>query len=123
MLTAEFTILGIPCLGLKWRPGIQEPRGFFLPDCDGQSGKDRYWNAIVANSGQESACGWCNDRWGLSWQITRRALTDEGVRPETVRQKHASEAMMTMKKIDIASIEAARRGWRDRKSTRLNSSH
>jgi len=109
VLTVEFTILGIPCLGLKWRPGIQEPRGFFLPDCDGQSGKDRYWNAIVANSGQESACGWCNDRWGLSWQITRRALTEARAAGDC-EAKHASEAMMTMKKIDIASIEAARRG-------------
>jgi len=110
VLTVEFTVLGTPCLGLNGGPAFTHSEAFsFQVATDDQEETDRYWDAIVGNGGQESACGWCKDRWGISWQITPRALTgalaaggDEG--------KRAFAAMMTMKKIDIAAIEAARRG-------------
>ena len=109
-LTVEFTVLGIPCLGLNGGPAFKHSQAFsFQVATDSQEETDRYWSAIVGNGGEEDMCGWCRDRWGISWQITPRALMDafdgggEGGR-------RAFAAMMTMKKIDIAAIQAARRG-------------
>ena len=110
VLTVEFTVLGIPCPRSQRRPAVQAHRSLFLPDRDGQSGRDGpLLDAIVGNGGKESQCGWCKDRWGLSWQITPRALT-EAMAAGGAEAKRAFEAMMPMKKIDIAAIEAARRG-------------
>lgn len=110
MLTVEFTVLGIPCLGLNGGPGVSHSWAFsFQVATDTQEETDRYWNAIVGNGGEESECGWCKDRWGLFWQITPRALS-EAMAAGGAEAKRAFEAMMTMKKIDIAKIEAARRG-------------
>ncbi len=110
VLTVEFTVLGIPCLGLNGGPMYRHTEAFsFQIATDNQEETDRYWNAIVGNGGTESQCGWCKDRWGLSWQITPRALTD-ALAAGGSEAKRAFEAMMTMKKIDIAAIEAARRG-------------
>ena len=110
VLTVEFTVLGIPCLGLNGGPEFKHSEAFsFQIATDNQEETDRYWNAIVGNGGKESQCGWCKDRWGLSWQITPRALT-EAVAAGGGEAKRAFEAMMPMKKIDIATIEAARRG-------------
>ena len=110
VLTVEFTVLGIPCLGLNGGPHVQAQRGVFLPDRDRQSGRDRpLLERDRRNGGQESECGWCKDRWGLSWQITPRALTD-ALAAGGEEAKRAFAAMMPMKKIDIATIEAARRG-------------
>ena len=110
VLTVEFTVLGIPCLGLNGGPQFKHSEAFsFQIATDTQEETDRYWNAIVGNGGQESECGWCKDRWGLSWQITPRALTD-ALAAGGAEAKRAFDAMMTMKKIDIATIEAARRG-------------
>jgi predicted 3-demethylubiquinone-9 3-methyltransferase (glyoxalase superfamily) len=110
VLTVEFTVLGIPCLGLNGGPAFRHTEAFsFQIATDNQDETDRYWNAIVGNGGTESQCGWCKDRWGLSWQITPRALTD-ALAAGGSEAKRAFEAMMTMKKIDIAAIEAARRG-------------
>jgi len=110
VLTVEFTVLGIPCLGLNGGPTFKHSEAFsFQVATDNQEETDRYWNAIVGNGGQESACGWCKDRWGLSWQITPRALTD-AIDAGGAEAKRAFEAMMTMRKIDIPTIEAARRG-------------
>ena len=109
-LTVEFTVLGIPCLGLNGGPEFKHSEAFsFQIATDTQEETDRYWNAIVNNGGAESECGWCKDRWGLSWQITPRTLT-EAFTAGGNEAKRAFEAMMTMKKIDIAAIEAARRG-------------
>ena len=109
-LTVEFTVVGIPCLGLNGGPAFQHNEAFsFQIATDDQEETDRYWNAIVNNCCQESACGWCKDRWGLSWQITPRALTD-ALAAGGSEAKRAFEAMMTMKKVDVAAIEAARRG-------------
>src|SRR6187399_2165658 len=109
VLTVEFTVLGVPCLGLNGGPTFRHSEAFsFQVATDNQEETDRYWNAIVGNGGQESACGWCKDRWGLSWQITPRALT-EALAAGGGEAKRAFEAMMPMKKIDIATIEAARR--------------
>ena len=109
-LTVEFTVLGIACLGLNGGPAFQHSEAFsFQVATDTQEETDRYWNAIVGNGGQESACGWCKDRWGLSWQITPRALT-LAMAAGGAEAKRAIEAMMEMNKIDIAKIEAARRG-------------
>jgi len=111
VLTVEFTVLGIPCLGLNGGPTFKHSEAFsFQVATDNQEETDRYWNAIVGNGGQESACGWCKDRWGLSWQITPRALTAAYTDPDRTAAKRAFDAMMTMRKIDIATIEAARRG-------------
>ncbi|KAF1710081.1 hypothetical protein CSC70_10280 [Pseudoxanthomonas kalamensis DSM 18571] len=111
VLTVEFTVLGIPCLGLNGGPVFRHSEAFsFQVTTDDQAETDRYWNAIVGNGGQESACGWCKDKWGLSWQITPRALTEAIADPDPAAAKRAFEAMMTMGKIDIATIEAARRG-------------
>ena len=110
VLTVEFTVAGIPCLGLNAGPAFPHTEAFsFQIATDTQEETDRYWNAIVSNGGAESACGWCKDRWGLSWQITPRALTD-ALAAGGVEAKRAFQAMMTMQKIDIAAIEAARRG-------------
>ena len=110
VLTVEFTVLGIPCLGLNGGPAFRHTEAFsFQIATENQEETDRYWNAIVGNGGTESACGWCKDRWGLSWQITPRALTD-ALAAGGGEAKRAFEAMMSMKKIDIAAIEAARRG-------------
>ena len=110
-LTVEFTVLGIPCLGLNGGPVFQHNESFsFQVATDDQEETDRYWNAIVGNGGQESACGWCKDRWGVSWQITPIALSQAITDPDPAAAKRAFDAMMTMRKIDIATIEAARRG-------------
>jgi len=110
VLTVEFTVLGIPCLGLNGGPTFKPTEAFsFQVATDDQAETDRYWNAIVGNGGQESACGWCKDRWGVSWQITPRALTD-ALAAGGAEAKRAFEAMMTMRKIDVAAIEKARRG-------------
>jgi predicted 3-demethylubiquinone-9 3-methyltransferase (glyoxalase superfamily) len=110
VLTVEFTVLGIPCLGLNGGPTFKHSEAFsFQIATDDQEETDRYWNAIVNNGGEESACGWCKDRWGLSWQITPRVLTD-ALAAGGDEARRVFEAMMPMKKIDVATIEAARRG-------------
>src|ERR1700745_2038851 len=110
VLTVEFTVLGIPCLGLNGGPAFKHSEAFsFQGATDDKAETDRYWNAIVGNGGQESACGWCKDRWGLSWQITPRALM-AALAAGGAEAKRAFEAMMSMKKIDVSIIEAARRG-------------
>ena len=110
VLTVEFTVLGIPCLGLNGGPEFQHSEAFsFQVATDNQEETDRYWNAIVGNGRKESACGWCKDRWGLSWQITPRVLTDAMATGGAVA-KRAFDAMMDMGKIDVAKIEAAARG-------------
>ena len=111
VLTVEFTVLGVRCLGLNGGPIFKHNEAFsFQVATADQAETDRYWNAIVGNGGEESACGWCKDRWGLSWQITPVALTEAFTDPDRAAAKRAFDAMMTMKKIDIAAIEAARRG-------------
>ncbi|MET0290380.1 MAG: VOC family protein [Pseudoxanthomonas sp.] len=111
VLTVEFTVLGIPCLGLNGGPTFKHSEAFsFQVATDDQEETDRLWNAIVGHGGQESACGWCKDRWGLSWQITPRVLSEAIADKDPAVAKRAFEAMMTMTKIDIAAIEAARRG-------------
>ncbi|MCB1605983.1 MAG: VOC family protein [Xanthomonadales bacterium] len=111
VLTVEFSVLGIPCLGLNGGPTFKHTEAFsFQVATADQAETDRYWDAIVGNGGQESACGWCKDRWGLSWQITPIALTQAITDPDPAAAKRAFEAMMTMTRIDIAAIEAARRG-------------
>jgi len=109
-LTVEFTVVGIPCIGLNGGPAFKQSEAFsFQIATDTQEETDRYWNAIVNNGGKESECGWCKDRWGLNWQITPRVLTD-AMSAGGDEAKRAFAAMMTMKKIDIATIEKARRG-------------
>jgi predicted 3-demethylubiquinone-9 3-methyltransferase (glyoxalase superfamily) len=111
VLTVEFTVVGIPCLGLNGGPQFKHNEAFsFQIATDDQAETDRLWNAIVGNGGQENACGWCKDKWGLNWQITPRALTAAITDPDRAAAKRAFDAMMTMKKIDIAKIEAARQG-------------
>ena len=110
VLTVDFTVLGIPCLGLNGGPQFKQSEAFsFQVATDDQEETDRYWNAIVDHGGQESACGWCKDRWGLSWQITPRTLS-EALAAGGAEAKRAFLAMMTMRKIDVATIAAARRG-------------
>ncbi|WP_417309670.1 VOC family protein [Devosia sp.] len=110
VLTVEFTVLGIPCLGLNGGPERPHSEAFsFQVATDDQEETDRYWNAIVGNGGAESQCGWCRDRWGVSWQITPRTLT-EAMSAGGNEAKRAFEAMMQMRKIDVAAIDAARRG-------------
>ena len=110
VLTVDFTVAGIPCMGLNGGDMFQHSEAFsFQIATDDQAETDRYWNAIVGNGGQESACGWCKDKWGISWQITPRALT-AAMAAGGAEAKRAFEAMMEMGKIDIAKIEAARRG-------------
>ena len=111
VLTVEFTVLGMPFLGLNGGPQFKFDEAVsFQVYTDSQEETDRYWNAIVGNGGQESQCGWCKDRFGLSWQITPRALMDAMADPDRAAAKRAMEAMMTMRKIDIAAIERARAG-------------
>ena len=111
VLTVLFTVAGIPCLGLNGGPVFKHSEAFsFQIATDDQAETDRLWNAIVGNGGQESECGWCKDKWGLSWQITPRALTDALANPDPQVGRRAFEAMMTMRKIDVAKIEAAVRG-------------
>jgi predicted 3-demethylubiquinone-9 3-methyltransferase (glyoxalase superfamily) len=110
VLTVDFTVAGIPCIGLNGGPAFKHSEAFsFQIATDDQAETDRYWNAIVGNGGQESACGWCKDRWGLSWQICPRVLT-EAMAAGGAEAGRAFKAMMSMKKIDVAKIEAARRG-------------
>ena len=110
VLTVEFTVAGVACLGLNGGPAFTQTEAFsFQIATDDQAETDRYWNAIVGNGGQESACGWCKDRWGVSWQITPRVLT-EAIAAGGEPARRAFDAMMTMRKIDVAAIEAARRG-------------
>ena len=107
VLTVEFTVMGIPCIGLNGGPRFKHSEAFsFQIATDDQAETDRYWNAIVGNGGAESQCGWCKDKWGLNWQITPRVLTNAMAAGGNVA-KRAFEAMMTMHKIDVAAIEAA----------------
>lgn len=111
VITVEFTVMGIPCLGLNGGPGIAHTIAFsFQVATDDQAETDRLWNAIVSNGGKENDCGWCQDKWGVSWQITPRVLTDAYTSPDRAAAKRAFAAMMTMRKIDVAAIEAAVRG-------------
>jgi predicted 3-demethylubiquinone-9 3-methyltransferase (glyoxalase superfamily) len=110
VLTVNFTVLGIPCLGLNGGPQFTQSEAFsFQIATDSQDETDRYWNAIVGNGGIESACGWCKDRWGVSWQITPRVLT-EALAAGGNEARRAFQAMLSMQRIDVAAIEAARRG-------------
>ena len=111
VLTVEFTVLGVACLGLNGGPAFKHNEAFsFQVATEDQNETDRYWNAIVGHGGQESDCGWCKDKWGISWQITPIALTKAFTSPDRAAAKRAFDAMMTMKKIDVAAIEAAFRG-------------
>lgn len=111
VITVTFTVMGIPCLGLNGGPIFKHNEAFsFQVATDDQAETDRLWNAIVDNGGEESACGWCRDKWGISWQITPRILTEAIASPDRAAAKRAFEAMMQMGKIDIATIEAAIRG-------------
>ncbi|HEX2136300.1 MAG TPA: VOC family protein [Microvirga sp.] len=110
-LTVEFTVLGRAFVGLNGGPNFKANEAVsFMVLTDTQEETDRYWNAIVGNGGQESECGWCKDRWGFSWQITPRALLRANSNPDRAAAKRAFAAMMTMRKIDIARIQAAERG-------------
>jgi len=110
VLTVEFTVAGIPCLGLNGGPEFKHSEAFsFQIATDDQAETDRLWEAVVGNGGQESACGWCKDRWGLSWQITPRVLIEAMSDPDRAAAARVFEAMMTMRKIDVATIVAARR--------------
>ena len=111
VLTVQFTVLGIPCIGLNGGPVFKQSEAFsFQVATVDQAETDRYWNAIVGNGGEESVCGWCKDKWGVSWQITPIALIEAMSDPDPAAAKRAFDAMMQMKKIDVAAIEAARRG-------------
>lgn len=111
VLTVEFSVMGIPCVGLNGGPAFKQTEAFsFMVATDDQAETDRLWNAIVGNGGQESACGWCKDKWGLSWQITPTALMKAISNPDPAAAKRAFEAMMQMTKINIAAIEAALAG-------------
>jgi 2-polyprenyl-6-hydroxyphenyl methylase/3-demethylubiquinone-9 3-methyltransferase len=111
VLTVAFTVLGLPCLGLNGGPEFKHNESFsFQVSTADQAETDRYWDAIVGHGGQESQCGWCKDKWGLSWQITPLALMKALSDPDPLAAKRAFDAMMQMKKIDIAAIEAAHRG-------------
>jgi predicted 3-demethylubiquinone-9 3-methyltransferase (glyoxalase superfamily) len=110
VITVDFTVFGVPCIGLNGGPTFTQSEAFsFQIATDDQQETDRYWNAIVNNGGRESACGWCKDRWGVSWQITPRVLI-EALAAGGAEAKRAFEAMMTMTKVDVAAIERARRG-------------
>jgi predicted 3-demethylubiquinone-9 3-methyltransferase (glyoxalase superfamily) len=111
VLTVEFTVAGIPCLGLNGGPGPSPGIAFsFQIATEDQEETDRLWNAIVGNGGQENACGWCQDKWGLSWQITPRVLSEAIAGADPAAARRAFAAMMEMRKIDVAKIEAAVRG-------------
>jgi predicted 3-demethylubiquinone-9 3-methyltransferase (glyoxalase superfamily) len=108
VLTVDFTVLGIPCVGLNGGPTFKHNEAFsFQVATEDQAETDRYWNAIVNNGGQESQCGWCKDKWGVSWQITPNALTQAVTSPDPGVAKRAFDAMLKMQKIDVAKIEAA----------------
>lgn len=110
VLVVDFTVAGVSCVGLNGGPMFKHSEAFsFQISTEDQAETDRYWDAIVGNGGQESECGWCKDKWGLSWQITPRVLMD-AMKAGGAEAKRAFDAMMTMKKIDVAAIEAARRG-------------
>ena len=110
VIVVEFTVAGVSCMGLNGGPMFKHNEAFsFVIATENQEETDRYWNAIVRNGGQESACGWCKDKWGISWQITPRVLTEAMV-AGGAEAKRAFDAMLSMKKIDVAAIEAARRG-------------
>ena len=111
VLTVDFTVLGIPCVGLNGGSAFKHSEAFsFQVSTANQAETDRYWNAIVGNGGEESACGWCKDKWGLSWQITPAILIKAVTDPDKAAAKRAFDAMMTMRKIDVAAIEKAYRG-------------
>lgn len=111
VLTVEFNVMGIPCLGLNGGPGVKHNWAFsFQVATDDQAETDRYWNAIVGNGGEENMCGWCQDKWGVNWQITPAVLSNSITAPDRAAAKRAFDAMMTMKKIDIQAIEAAFKG-------------
>src|SRR5690606_2705917 len=111
VLTVEFSVLGIPCIGLNGGPAFRHSEAFsFQVATEDQAETDRQWDAIVGNGGEGSACGWCKDRWGLSWQIGPRVLSEAFVDPDRAAARRAFKAMMGMRRIDIATIEAARRG-------------
>jgi predicted 3-demethylubiquinone-9 3-methyltransferase (glyoxalase superfamily) len=111
VLTVDFTVMGIPCMGLNGGPGVEHNWAFsFQVATEDQAETDRYWNAIVGNGGQESQCGWCRDRWGINWQIIPVALTNAFTSSDRVAARRAFDAMMPMQKIDVAAIEAAIRG-------------
>lgn len=111
VLTVEFTVLGVACLGMNGGPVFKQSEAFsFLVTTEDQAETDRYWNAIVDNGGEESMCGWCKDKWGLSWQITPRVLMEAITSADPAVAKRAFDAMMQMKKVDVAAIEAAVRG-------------
>ena len=110
VLIVEFTVCGIPCVGINGGPIFKQTEAFsFQINTEDQAETDKYWNAIVGNGGKESECGWCKDKWGVSWQITPRTLT-EGMAAGGDEAKRTFDAMMTMQKIDVAAIDAARRG-------------
>jgi predicted 3-demethylubiquinone-9 3-methyltransferase (glyoxalase superfamily) len=111
VLLVEFTVLDIPCIGLNGGPVFKHNEAFsFQVATSSQAETDQYWDAITKNGGQESACGWCKDRWGISWQITPIVLTQGMADPDPAVRKRVFEAMMTMRKIDVAAIEKARKG-------------
>ena len=110
-LTVEFTVLGIPCLGLNGGPAFAQSEAFsFQVHTDTQEETDRYWDAIVGNGGAESACGWCKDKWGVNWQITPRVLSDALTHPDPEARARVFQTMMGMRKIDVAAIHAALAG-------------
>jgi len=111
VITVQFTVFGLPCLGLNGGDHFRHSEAFsFQVTTEDQAETDRYWNAIVGNGGEEGECGWCKDRWGISWQITPRALNEGYTDPDPAVAKRVFEAMMRMRKIDVAAIEAARMG-------------
>jgi len=111
VITVQFTVMGIPCIGLNGGPMFKHNEAFsFQVATEDQEETDRYWNAIVGNGGEESQCGWCKDKWGISWQITPIALTEGYTNPDPAVAKRVFDTMMTMKKIDVAAIKAARQG-------------
>ncbi len=122
ILTVEFTVMGVACLGLNGGPAFKHNKAFsFQVATDDQAETDRLWNAIISHGGQASACGWCKDKWGLSWQITPRALIAAIADPDRAAAKRAFEAMMQMTKIDIAAVEAARAQPQARQAPNPNS--
>ncbi|MGV3533159.1 MAG: VOC family protein [Chthoniobacteraceae bacterium] len=111
VLTVDFTVMGIPCMGLNGGPNVKHSEAFsFQVATEDQEETDRYWNAIVSNGGAENACGWCEDKWGIRWQITPVVLTKAFTDPDRAASKRAFDAMLQMTKIDVAAIEAAYRG-------------
>ena len=110
-LTVEFTVLGLPCVGINGGTAFQQSEAFsFQIETADQAETDKYWNALVGNGGQESQCGWCKDRWGINWQVTPKRLLELNSDPDPARAKRTFEAMMKMKKIDIALLEQAAEG-------------